>query len=298
MRSKLLRRSRESLHSDHDEYSYVGTPEYFVNDKKSYPFLGRFTLNMIPKNNGFNRILTVLARRYLFHNADGSIKAGDPYDRTEYARRALCARCSIPDSKKATPKKEWRYDTDYRALHGEFPELVDENGNGWYIRHLHNICDFVNENRDKVGASGIKLADGIKELENKWRDKVVQYQVPIFTESTKGDKLFRFDDCIADALEQGPLRTEKYELTDKQKAWTDEIIGSVVPKKVAYTLFEYYLANKTDESEWVILPQVNFDAYFGNIKFSKTQLALLPGEFIERRLNNNGVSMYRINLPS
>ena len=73
---------------------------------------------------------------------------------------------------------------------------------------------------------------------------------------------------------------------------------SVVPKNVAYTLFEYYLANKTDESEWVILPQVNFDAYFGNMKFSKTQLISLPGEFIERRLNNNGVSMYRIIVPS
>ena len=58
------------ISNEWEEYlAYVGTPEYFVNDKKSYPFLGRFTLNMIPKNNGFNRILTILARRYLFHNA-------------------------------------------------------------------------------------------------------------------------------------------------------------------------------------------------------------------------------------
>ena len=98
-------------------------------------------------------------------------------------------------------------------------------------------------------------------------------------------------------MEQSPLRTEKYELTAEQKVWTDEVIGNTVPKNVAYTLFEYYLANKTADSDWVILPQVNFDAYFGNMNFSKTQLASLPAEFINRRLSNNGVSMYRIQYP-
>ena len=233
------------ISNEWEEYlAYTETPEYFVNDKKSYPFLGRFTLNMIPKNNGFNRILTILARRYLFHNADGTLKDGDPYDRTEYARRALCAWCSIPDSKKTTPKKEWRYDTDYRALHGEFPELVDEKGNGWYIRHLHNICDFVNANRDKVGSSGIKLADSIKALETDWRKKLTKLQVPIFNEKTKGDTIIRFDDCIADALELGALRREPIALTEKQKQWLKANTHEDVPLYVAETLLEYYLANK------------------------------------------------------
>ena len=286
------------ISNEWEEYlAYVGTPEYFVNDKKSYPFLGRFTLNMIPKNNGFNRILTILARRYLFHNADGSIKAGDPYDRTEYARRALCAWCSIPDSKKATPKKEWRYDTDYRSLHSEFPELVDENGNGWYIRHLHNICDFVNENRDKVGSSGIKLADGIKELENKWRDKVVQYQVPIFTESTKGDKLFRFDDCIADALELGALRREPINLTEKQKQWLKANTPEEVPLYVAETLLEYYLANKPADSEWCVLPITNIEAYLGSSSLSKSYILLLSGKVLERKTGTSNVCVARFYLP-
>ena len=89
------------ISNEWEEYlAYTQTPEYFVNDKKSYPFLGRFTLNMIPKNNGFNRILTILARRYLFHNPDGTLKAGDPYDRTEYARRAY-----VPGAVFRTAKK-------------------------------------------------------------------------------------------------------------------------------------------------------------------------------------------------
>ena len=46
------------------------------------------------------------------------------------------------------------------------------------------------------------------------------------------------------------------------------------------------------------LPQVNFDAYFGNMKFSKTQLVSLPGEFIERRLSGSGVSMYKIKIQT
>ena len=286
------------ISNEWEEYlAYVETPEYFVYDKKSYPFLGRFTLNMIPKNNGFNRILTILARRYLFHNADGSIKAGDPYDRIEYARRALCAWCSIPDSKKATPKKEWRYDTDYRSLHGEFPELVDENGNGWYIRHLHNICDFVNENRDKVGSSGIKLADSIKELETDWRKKLTKLQVPIFNEKTKGDTIIRFDDCIADALELGALRCEPINLTEKQTEWLKETTPEDVPLYVSETLLEYYLANKPADSEWCVLPITNIEAYLGSSSLSKSYILLLSGKVLERKTGTSNVCVAKFYLP-
>ena len=286
------------ISNEWEEYlAYVGTPEYFVNDKKSYPFLGRFTLNMIPKNNGFNCILTILARRYLFHNADGSIKAGDPYDRTEYARRALCAWCSIPDSKKATPKKEWRYDTDYRALHDEFPELVDENGNGWYIRHLHNIVGFVNENRDKVGSSGIKLADNIKGLETDWRKKLTKLQVPIFNEKTKGDKIIRFDDCIADALELGALRREPIALTEKQKQWLKENTPDEVPLYVGETLLEYYIANKPADSEWCVLPITNIEAYLGSSSLSKSYILLLSGKVLERKAGTSSKCVAKFYLP-
>lgn len=273
--------------------AYTEAPAYWLKDKKSYPFLGRFTLKIITEYIGFNRLLTVLARRYLFHNADGSIRDGNPYERINLARRALCAWCSIPDSKKAT-RKEWQLGTDFRGLHGEFPDLVDKNGNGWYIRHLHNIVDFVNQNRDNVGSSAIKLADNITKLDKKWRDKVVQYQVAIFSESTKGDKLIRFDDVIADALELGALRTEPLELTETQKQWLAEKKPEDVPIKVAETVLEYYLSNKPTDTDWCVLPITNIDAFLGSTLLSKTYMAQLAGSVLEKKANIKDVSIIRI----
>ena len=200
---------QESITNEWAEFlAYPKEPTYAVRNKKDNGFLGRFTMDMIMENYGFARILTVLARGYLFHNPDGTTKDGDPYARTDDARRFLCAWCSIPDKKHATPKAEWQFKTDSRELHGEFPELVDGDGCGWYIRHLRGIVNFISANRDKVGKSTHKIADNIEKLEDAWRKKVVQYQIPIFSEGTKGDLILRFDDCIADALEIGALQTE------------------------------------------------------------------------------------------
>mgnify|MGYP004635875521 CR=1 FL=1 len=162
----------ESITNELAEFlSYTKEPTYAVRNKKDNGFLGRFTLDMLMENYGFARILTVLACGYLFHNPDGTQRADDPYERTDDARRALCAWCSIPDKKNATPKAEWQFKTDFRELHDAFPELVDKDGCGWYVRHLHGITDFVNANRDKVGKATHKLADNIEKLEDAWRKK-------------------------------------------------------------------------------------------------------------------------------
>lgn len=89
--------------------AYIGTPTYAVTDRKDTSFLDRFTLDMIKDFSGLARIFTVLARGYRFHNAEGTLKCGNPYERIDYARRALCAWCSLPSNKKATPTKEWQY---------------------------------------------------------------------------------------------------------------------------------------------------------------------------------------------
>ena len=99
---------QESITNEWAEFlAYTKEPTYAVRNKKDNGFLGRFTMDMIMENYGFARILTVLARGYLFHNPDGTTKDGDPYARTDDARRFLCAWCSIPDKKHATPKAEW-----------------------------------------------------------------------------------------------------------------------------------------------------------------------------------------------
>lgn len=96
--------------------------------------MGRFTFDMIKDFTGFNRIFTILARGYLFHGKDGSVLPGDPYERIDYAYRALCAWNSVPD-RRTDPKSQ----VDFRELTEEFPELVDAKGNGWYIRHAQSL---------------------------------------------------------------------------------------------------------------------------------------------------------------
>ena len=255
----------ESITNEWAEFlAYTKEPTYTVRNKKDNGFLGRFTMDMLMENYGFARILTVLARGYLFHNLDGTQRADDPYERTDDARHFLCAWSSIPDKKNATPRAEWQFKTDFRELHDAFPELVDKNGCGWYIRHLRGIADFINANRDKVGKTTHKLADNIERLEDAWRKKVIQFQIPIFSEGTKGDLILRFDDVIADALELGALRREPIRLTDEQEQWLAAVTPKSVPLNVTRTLLEYYLANKPADSDWCVLPVTNVEAYLGS----------------------------------
>ena len=286
---------QESITNEWAEFlAYTKAPTYAVKNKKDSGFLGRFTMDMLMENYGFARILTVIAREYLFHNMDGTPKGGDPYERTDDARRALCAWCSIPDKKNATPKAEWQFRTDFRELHDAFPELVDKNGCGWYIRHLRGIADFINANRDKVGKSTHKLADNMEKLEDAWRKKVIQFQIPIFSEGMKGDLILRFDDVIADALELGVLRTESIRLTAEQEQWLAEVTPKSVPLNVTRTLLEYYIANKPTDSDWCVLPVTKVEAYLGSSALSRMYLKWLPETALERKQIGSGVCIYKI----
>ena len=285
----------ESITNEWAEFlAYTKEPTYAARNKKDNGFLGRFTIDMLMENYGFARILTVLARGYLFHNPDGTLKGGDPYKRTDYARRALCAWCSIPDKKNATPRAEWQFKTDFRELHDAFPELVDENGCGWYIRHLRGIADFINANRDKVGKSTHKLADNMEKLEDAWRKKVIQFQIPIFSEGTKGDLILRFDDVIADALELGVLRTESIRLTAEQEQWLAEVTPKSVPLNVTRTLLEYYIANKPTDSDWCVLPVTKVEAYLGSSALNRMYLKELNNKFIMRKESAGVVGVYKM----
>ena len=287
--------TNESITNKWAEFlAYTKEPTYAVRNKKDNGFLGRFTMDMLMENYGFARILTVLARGYLFHNPDGTQRADDPYERTDDARHFLCAWSSIPDKKNATPKAEWQFKTDFRELHDAFPELMDENGCGWYIRHLRGIADFINANRDKVGKSTHKLADNMEKLEDAWRKKVIQYQIPIFSEGTKGDLILRFDDVIADALELGALRREPITLTEEQEQWLAEVTLQKVPLHVTRTIFEYYLANKPADSDWCVLPITNVEAYLGSSALSRMYLKELNDLFMVRKESAGVLGAYKI----
>ena len=81
---------------------YTETVSYTAKSKNDTSYMGRFTFTTILEFKGLTRVLTIIARRYMFHDADGNTLEGDPRKRLDHVRKALCAWCSVPDSKKAS----------------------------------------------------------------------------------------------------------------------------------------------------------------------------------------------------
>ena len=226
----------------------------------------------------------------MFHNQDGSLRAGNPYERVEYARNALCAWCSIPDKNEDEPF------TNFITLSSDFPELVNAKGEGWYYRHVQNIVKFVKKNPDAVSEKAkTTVALIAKGFKTEWKKKVRQMQVPIFALNTKAAWALRFDDILADALELGALRTEEYILPPvKENAIAALDLGGV-PFEVVCDVVAYCEANKPTDTAWVVLPIANFDCYYGNTNFSKKWLSKIPVEILSREVSN-GVSRVKLNI--
>ena len=274
---------------------YTGTVDYKVEKKSDTSYLGRFTFDTIMDFEGLARVLMIIARGYLFHDADGGVLDGDPWERTAYARRALCAWCSVPEKGTATPKEAWQFGTDFRDLHEEFPALVDRRGRGWFCRHVHAVAQLIKENPGKMRKGVPEKATAIKKgFDKEWRKKVVQFQIPIFSENTKGAWIIRFDDVIADALELGPLRQSQVEFSEDLLARIDAVMPYGVPQHIVTTLIAYYAVNRRTDTDWVVLPVANFDAYFGSTMFSRKHMGKLPKEIIERGEHGFGISRYRV----
>lgn len=266
--------------------AYTGTVDYTATNKYDSTYLGRFTFDTLLKFEGLSRVMTIIARGYLFK--DGT----EP--QIDYARQSLCAWCSVPDSKKSNPKEDWQYKTDFRDLHSDFPELVDENGCGWFHRHVHNVADFIQNNPNKVKKTALNHLEGIqKRFDKTWRDKVKQYQVPLFAINTKAAWVLRFNDVLADALELGELRTTEISFTAEEMQRIEATTPKGIPTEVLSTLIAYYRANKPDDSDWLMLPVSNFNAYFGTTSFDRKWLPKMPSDIIERQ-DNFGVCRYKV----
>ena len=272
------------LNEQKEFLSYTGIPVYSSVNKQDYSYLGRLAFSTILDFEGFPRILSIIARGYMH--------SGDSPD-IDRAYRALCAWCSIPDKKENATREEWQYKSDFRELHSEFPELVTEDGQGWFYRHVHRVADYILNNPNKTSKAAYQNAVSIKNgFDREWRNKVIQFQIPIFSENTKGAWIVRFDDVIADALELGELKvypeTLPEDISKKLSAVPDDLRDKV------YYLVAYYLANIDDKIEWVVLPVVSFDAYFGGTTFSKKVLSRLPKDIIIRDRTGYGVSRYKV----
>ena len=263
-----------------DEFkSYTQFPKYSANGKHDMSFLGRFTFDMLIKQIGLHRVLTTVARGYMFESEMPDI---------DRAKGALRAWCSLPTEK----KDDWKANTNFNELHTEFPDLVDEEGRGWFYRHVHNICGFVKNNPGFVSKTTVSKCEILRKgFDKEWEKKFIQFQVPIFSNTTIGSWILRFDDILADALELGKLQNKDFSLSDSISEYIKTHV-SLSAQPAAELLVKYYIANKPLDSDKVVLPVTNFDAYFGNGTFSKKWLPKEFDSIIIRDPQSNGVSRY------
>lgn len=118
--------------------------------------------------------------------------------------------------------------------------------------------------------------------------------MPLYSSKTQGSFLIHFDDILADALEQGELQNKDFELSPEL---TEQLISSIpkgVKPEVLITLYKYYTANKQENTNWVVLPVTNFDAYFGTTAFGRRYLQLLKEANLVETETSYGVSRYCI----
>jgi len=274
--------------------TYTDTPVFLAENKQSTAFIGRFTVRMIKQNKGFSRMFTVLARGYLFHNADGTLRTDDPYTRIEEARRFLCAWCSLPYE--AVTNKALKFHTSFPELHSEFPDIVDENGAGWYYRYLHSLSYYIKKNKDNVTKKLHCFAEKktLKAIEGTWANKLIQYQYSIYNNRSSADFPLLFDTAIADPLVLGPLHTEAVVLSDEALDKIRSYHADAKTERLMITLAEYYIANKEPDSEWVIIPRTNISAYLGSATYMESYEGKIPDGFMEKKPEMGGVSAVRI----
>ena len=269
------------LNESEEFKAYTQFPKYNANGKRDMSFLGRFTFDMLIKQIGLHRVLTTIARGYMFETVTPDI---------ERAKGALQAWCSLPTEK----KDNWKANTNFSEFYAEFPDLVDEEGRGWFYHHVHNICDFVKNNPDSVNKTTVSKCELLRNgFDKEWEKKVIQFQVPIFSTTTIGSWILRFDDILADALELGKLQNKDFPLSD---SICEYIVAHVATpaQPAAELLVKYYITNKPHDSDKVVLPVTNFDAYFGNGTFSKKWLPKKFDSIIIRDPQSNGVSRYML----
>ena len=270
--------------------AYTLQPIYAAAGKRDTSYMGRFTFRTFTEFEGLGRILTIIARGYLF-------KAGNnPYERIDYARNALCAWCSIPEETKKAPEGRPNPKVNFSDLASVFPELVDEDGCGWLYRHVQGVIQFVKENPAVTSKSAADNCTILKEgFTREWKKKVRQMQVPAFALNTKGAWILRFDDILADALELGPLQNYDISLPPETLALLAENTPKGVPDTLLPMLAKYYIAHLPENEEWEVLPISSVDSYYGSNSFSKKWKPLLPKNIVEFK-NSYGICKYKINL--
>ena len=280
------------MYKEIDEFTaYTAKPVYQSTGKRDTAWLGRFTFRTLQDFEGMRRILTIIARGYLHRHGT------EPYENIEYARNALKAWCSVPEKTKKAPEIGTDSEVNFGCLSEQFPELVDEKGNGWLYRHVKNIIKYARKNTDLVSKPNMKHIEALASgFTTAWKKKVRQLQVPAFAPNTKGAWVLRFDDILADALELGPLQNHEVVLSQPVIDQLKKATPKGVPDTLLPMLMQYYIAHKHGDEEWVILPVSAVDAYYGNNNFSKKWKQQLPKSIFESK-EAYGICKFKMNIP-
>ena len=107
------------------------------------------------------------------------------------------------------------------------------------------------------------------------------------------DKITKEDVLLLSGLKKGDKLYKEKRSDIEQRI--EETTPKGVPTEVLRTLIGYYVANRQEDTDWVVLPVINFDAYFGN-NFSHRWLNALPEDVIVRqRDGGRGVCRYMVN---
>ena|GEM_PF-4800502 len=119
----------------------------------------------------------------------------------------------------------------------------------------------------------------------------------LFSECAGLTRVLSFTEIFSNALELGPLRKEIAELLPALLEKLECMRPAKIPResRAMPTLIPYSIVSQPD-TDWVVLPVVNFDAYFRTASFGKKYLSIIPPEIIERPQRHSAVSRYRVRL--
>ena len=200
--------------------------------------------------------------------------------------------CDCMDAYRLEDQRKLHNEQDSPAMTAMLDAYLNRASGADYKTAVAQECRKQLESIIKA-SEAVKYAEAIQsKFDDMWRDKVLQFQTPIFSLSVKGAWTLRFDDILADALELGPLQNYEVTIPKELRQRVEKWAGKKAAPYVC-DLIAYYHAHRTEDCDWVVLPVTSFDMYYGGSYFSKSILSTIPEEILERQ-NHTGTCRYRI----
>ena len=118
-----------------------------------------------------------------------------------------------------------------------------------YYTHIHNVIETVLDNAENntqsMAGNALML---LEKFDKGWCNKVMQAQASLYSKTTKGAWIIRFEDIVAEAKEIGPLKNKDFELPAEMVQKLKDALPNKKRLDVLVTLAKFYLANKPEDS--------------------------------------------------